>query len=154
MRSLIPRLKYWQTNENTLMPFQIMELWLIVAAPLLSVALSSGERVTFDLFQDMAGTEEKSSRCVHQENDFRAEGFDWSKLKVRKNRNVDFQFYERCCFRDWGRCQSVQRNTSIWPYLSKCHWVEYLKEYLSTYMSQVYLSRWARHSCHNKHHSH
>ena len=61
-----------------------MKLWLIVAASLLS--LVSGKRA--DLCQDLdigtMGEEKEMDGCVlHQENDFRLPGFDFSKLKVR-----------------------------------------------------------------------
>ena len=57
-----------------------MKLWLIVASSL----LVSGKKA--DLCQDLdIGTmgEEMDGCVLHQENDFRLPGFDFSKLKVR-----------------------------------------------------------------------
>ena len=60
-------------------PREKMKIWLIVAASLLLLA---------DLCQDLdigtMGEEKEMDGCVlHQENDFRLPGFDFSKLKVR-----------------------------------------------------------------------
>ena len=64
-----------------------MKLWPMLFSPL--ALLVSGEIEEGTLHQDMDGAfcqEEKSSRCVYQENDFRAPDFDHSKLKVKQGR--------------------------------------------------------------------
>ena len=59
-----------------------MKIWLIVAASLLS--LVSGKNLCQDLDIGTLGEEKEMDGCVlHQENDFRLPGFDFSKLKVR-----------------------------------------------------------------------
>ena len=91
-----------------------MKLWLIVAASLLS--LVSGKRA--DLCQDLdigtMGEEKEMDGCVlHQENDFRLPGFDFSKLKVRDGGDWEIFFCERCSSLGWGRYQAVRRKTSF-----------------------------------------
>ena len=62
-----------------------MKLWsLLVHAPL--ALLVFGERENQCEEDGTLTQEEKSSGCIHQENDFRAPDFDHSKLKVRQGR--------------------------------------------------------------------